>query len=98
MDIVQILYFVVLIGVYVYLSIKNQNKEIKYKKITFVLFIIQGISIIGNLLPYGIKTFTFPGSVISLAGYIAHLISYYFLAEIGLSIVIWDTHKSKKRR
>lgn len=95
MDIIEILYFILLIGIYVYLSIRNQDKEIKHKKITLILFIIQGISIIGNLLPDGIKTFAFPGSAISLAGYIAHLISYYFIAEIGLALLIYQT-KTKR--
>ena len=95
MDIVQILYFIVLIGIYVYFYIKNRNKEIKHKKLSFILFIIQGISIIGSLLPDGIKIFSFPRSAISWAGYITHLISDYFIAEIGLTLFIYETKRTE---
>lgn len=98
MDIVQILYFAVLIGVYVYIYIKNQKEKIrmKHETIPLVLFIIQGIALMGTLNQSGLIDFELPPTRLLLFSKIAYTLGYYIFAEIGLLIVIWDTYKSKK--
>lgn len=98
MNIVQLLYFAILIGVYVYLCIKNQRTKIKMKheNISLMLFVLQGIMLTGTLNQYGILDFELPNNQTILLGEIAYTLGYYLWAEIGLSIVIWDTKKQKK--